>query len=108
MVLPILSELSLNVTCCALSSVRRDSLASQCYSKHGPPFASCVNLQAISANVLAITHAPRTSRSHSFAGQLAGLLHPGGELRFVELIVLVDVEVAHFLVLGLAGRHRTQ
>jgi len=35
-------------------------------------------------------------RSHSFAGQFAGLLHPSGELSFVELVVLVDVEVAHF------------
>jgi len=26
------------------------------------------------------THAPRTGPSQSFAGQLAGLLHPGGEL----------------------------
>jgi hypothetical protein len=46
-------------------------------------------------------------RSHAFAGQLARLLHPGDELRFVE-IALVDVEVAHFLVLGLTGRKRTQ
>src|SRR5437870_9883117 len=43
-----------------------------------------------------------TGRSHSFAGQLAGLLHPSGELSFVERVVLVDVEVAHFLWLGLA------
>jgi hypothetical protein len=43
-------------------------------------------------------------RSQSFAGQLAGLLHPSGELSFVELLVLVDVEEAHFLLLGLAGR----
>jgi hypothetical protein len=42
-------------------------------------------------------------RSHSFAGQLAGLLHPSGELSFVELIVLMDVEVARVLALGLAG-----
>ncbi len=49
-----------------------------------------------------------TSRSHAFAGQLAGLLHPGRELSFVELVVLVDVEVAHLLVLGRAGRERTQ
>jgi hypothetical protein len=41
--------------------------------------------------------------SEGFTRQLAGLLHPGGELSFVELVVLVDVEVAHFLVLGLAG-----
>src|SRR5437870_8545359 len=53
-------------------------------------------------------HAPRTGRSHSFAGQLAGLLHPSGELSFVELVVLVDVEVAHFLLFGLAGGNRTQ
>src|SRR5581483_3535435 len=32
--------------------------------------------------------------SHSSAGQLAGLLHPVGRLSFVELVVLVDVEVA--------------
>src|SRR4051812_18076368 len=36
-----------------------------------------------------------TSNSHPFAGQLAGLLHPGGELSFVDLLVFVDVEVAH-------------
>ena len=44
-----------------------------------------------------------TGRSHSFAGQLAGLLHPIGELSFVELVVLMDVEVAHFLLFGFAG-----
>jgi len=46
-------------------------------------------------------------RSHSFARQLAGF-HPSGELNFVELVVLADVEVAHFLLLGLAGGDRTQ
>ena len=50
----------------------------------------------------------RARQSHSRAGQPAGLLHPGGELRLVELVVLVDVEVAHVLVLGLAGRDGTQ
>src|SRR5947207_13272363 len=49
-----------------------------------------------------------TSRSHSFAGQKARLLHPSGELRFVELVVLVDIEVAPLFALGLAGRDRTQ
>src|SRR5205823_5803540 len=49
-----------------------------------------------------------TFPSHSLAGQLAGLLHPSGELSFVELVVLVDVEVAHFLLLGLPGGDRTQ
>jgi hypothetical protein len=30
------------------------------------------------------------------------LLHPSGELSFVELVVLLDVEVARVLTLGLA------
>ena len=47
-----------------------------------------------------------TSRSHVFAGQLAGLLHPGGELRFVVLLVLVDVEGARSLLLDLVGGDR--
>src|SRR5262249_11639847 len=51
---------------------------------------------------------PASARSHSFAGQLARLVHPGGELRFVEPVVLMDVEVARVLALGLAGRERTQ
>ena len=46
---------------------------------------------------------PRTGRSHSFAGQLAGLLHPSGELSFVELVVLMDVEVARSLSLDSPG-----
>src|SRR5260370_14638365 len=54
------------------------------------------------------THAPRTGRSKSFAGQLAGLFHPSGELSFVDLVVLMDVEVARVLALGLAGGDRTQ
>src|SRR5205823_9713495 len=49
-----------------------------------------------------------TSRSHSFAGQKARLLHPIGELSFVELVVLVDVEVAPVLALGLTGWDRAQ
>src|SRR5262245_4140791 len=47
-------------------------------------------------------------RSHSFAGYLAGLLHPFGELSFVELVVLVDIQIADFLLLGLAGWERSQ
>src|SRR6266849_3572867 len=54
------------------------------------------------------THAAYTGRSHAFARQLAGLLHPSGELSFVELVVFMDVEVARVLALGLAGRDRTQ
>src|SRR6476620_2738695 len=49
-----------------------------------------------------------SSLSHSYTRQLAGLLHPGGELSFVEFGVLVDVEVADFLLLGFAGRERMQ
>src|SRR5688572_3436756 len=45
--------------------------------------------------------------SQPLAGQSARLLHPIDELRFVEL-AFTDIEVAHFLVLGFAGRHRTQ
>ena len=48
-------------------------------------------------------HASRADGSHLFAGQEARLLDPGGELSFVELVVFVDVEVAHFFLLGLAG-----
>ena len=47
-------------------------------------------------------------RSHFLPRQPAGLLHPGGELRFIKLVVFVDVEVAHFLLLGLAGREGAQ
>src|SRR4030081_3848130 len=50
----------------------------------------------------------QAGRSHSSAGQLAGLLHPSGELSFVELVVLMDVEVARVLALGLAGGNRAQ
>jgi hypothetical protein len=36
------------------------------------------------------------------------LLYPINELSFIELVVLVDVEIPHVLVLGLARRERTQ
>ena len=42
------------------------------------------------------------------AGQLRCLPNPSGHQLLVELVVLVDVEVAHFLVLGLAWGKRTQ
>ena len=48
-------------------------------------------------------HAPRTGGSHLFAGQLAGFLHPSGDLSFVELVVLVDVRIAHFFCLDSPG-----
>jgi hypothetical protein len=37
--------------------------------------------------------------SHAFAGQLAGLPDPLGELLFVEPLILVNVQVAHGLLL---------
>ena len=46
--------------------------------------------------------------SEDLTRQLAGLLHPVRELGLVELVVLVDVEVAHVLLLGLARRDRAQ
>src|SRR5438093_3184003 len=42
------------------------------------------------------------------AGDGGRLLDPGRQLLLLELVVLVDVEVAHFLLLGLAGGERTQ
>src|SRR5512145_1134425 len=42
------------------------------------------------------------------AGQPAGLLHPTCESIFVDRVVFVDVEVAHVLVLRLAGWKRTK
>src|ERR1700730_2026972 len=51
---------------------------------------------------------PQDSRLRNPAGQRGGLLYPRRHLRLVELVVLMDVEVARFLVLGLAGGDRTQ
>src|ERR1700694_2466078 len=51
---------------------------------------------------------PQDGRLRNPAGQRGGLLHPRRHLRLVELVVLMDVEVAHFLVLGLAGGDRTE
>ena len=42
------------------------------------------------------------------AGQLRCLPNPARHELLVDLVVLVDVEVAHVLVLGLAGEERTQ
>src|SRR5262249_2040049 len=45
---------------------------------------------------------------HAFAGQPAGLLHPRGELRFVDLFAFMDIEIAHILLFGRARRERVQ
>ena len=50
------------------------------------------------------THAAyRIDHSHLWAGQLAGLRYPSGELNFVELLLLLNIEVAQFVLLGLPG-----
>jgi hypothetical protein len=54
------------------------------------------------------TQAPRDFPLTCARRTIGWLASPSGELSFVELAVLVDVEVAHFLVLGCAGRDRTQ
>src|SRR5690606_38271390 len=43
-----------------------------------------------------------------FARQPARLLYPGRELRVVELVVLIDVEIARFVALGFDGWDRAQ
>src|SRR5438270_510288 len=53
-------------------------------------------------------HGLRTGGWQLFAGRLAGLIHAGRERSFVELVALVDGEIAHFCLLGLARRERTQ
>src|SRR5215217_8777623 len=69
---------------------------------------------AILASICSAAEAPLVSgvsffmarscdRSHLLAGQAAGLLHPVGELRFIEVVARADVEIAHVL---LFGRHR--
>src|SRR5215510_4731561 len=84
-------------------------LASISREGDSPPFSSFAPLLLFFMVVVAFfIIVPRTGRSHSFAGQLARLLHPSGELSFVELVVLLDVEVARVLARGLAGGERTQ
>lgn len=51
---------------------------------------------------------PNIHCSRQPAGQLAGLFYPTCELGFVEFVVFVDVEVADFFLLGLAGWDRAQ
>jgi hypothetical protein len=59
----------------------------------GSSFAvAFVGLRADDLATAYATHAPRTGRSHSFAGQHGRLLHPIRELRFVELVVFAYVE----------------
>ena len=47
-----------------------------------------------------------TRRSHASAGQIGRLLHPSCELSFVELVVLMDVEVSVSWLLDAAGGTR--
>src|SRR3712207_8283956 len=46
----------------------------------------------------------RSCRSHLLARQVAGLLDPGDKLTFVEIVALVNIEVAQLGVLRFLGR----
>src|SRR5690606_40185321 len=71
-------------------------------SRRGPRYTGrCVAMGSSASLVLA-------SGSHLLSRQLAGLLHPVRELGFVQLVVLVDVEVADLFVFLLHGRRRPQ
>src|SRR5438445_6009636 len=83
-------------------------LASISREGESPAFSSVAPLFVFFMVLLLSSWSLSPGRSHSFAGQLTGLLHPGGELSFVELIVLMDVEVAGVPALGLTGRDGTQ
>ena len=78
------------------------------YRKHVHPRASAPGLAEHHGQLRPARGSQALTRLQTFAGQLTGLLQPSGELGFVEPVVLVDVEVTHFLVLGLAGREGTQ
>lgn len=52
--------------------------------------------------------ATRPLESQLLSRQFTRLLHPLDDLFLVELVVLADVQVAHLLLLGLAGRERTE
>src|SRR5436190_23678892 len=57
------------------------------------------------------TREPRDDASRSRrekAGQRGGLLHPVHQLRLVELVALMDVDVARVLALAGTGRDRSQ
>src|SRR5438128_10762004 len=51
---------------------------------------------------------PQDGRLRNPAGQRGGLLHPRRHLRLVELVALVDVDVARVLALAGTGRDRSQ
>jgi hypothetical protein len=53
------------------------------------------------------THLAHAAYIHSPVDWLA-CFTPSGELSFAELVVLVDVQVLHFLELGLSGGERTK
>src|SRR3546814_13989638 len=48
------------------------------------------------------------SSSHFLAGQRRGLLHPVGERRFVDLVVLMDMEIARIAAFRRDRRHRIE
>jgi hypothetical protein len=83
----------------------------ECDKHHVKIIVSNVMLSNVKNPMPTFSTTPRLTvftrgRSHSYTGQLAGLLYPSDELSFIESVVLVDVEVAHFLVFGLAEGNR--
>src|SRR3546814_18034022 len=55
-----------------------------------------------------IASAAIASSSHFLAGQRRGLLHPVGERRFVDLVVLMDMEIARIAAFRRDRRHRIE
>ncbi|EGE56530.1 hypothetical protein RHECNPAF_6420079 [Rhizobium etli CNPAF512] len=67
---------------------------------------------AVTFFMIVSLHWPQMSvtslRSHPLSGQSAGLFHPVGELGFIDLVILADVEVTHVFLLGSARRRRIE
>src|SRR3546814_16755766 len=55
-----------------------------------------------------IASAAIASSSHFLAGQRRGLLHPVGERGFVDLVVLMDMEIARIAAFRRDRRHRIE
>src|SRR3546814_17925718 len=72
-------------------------------------FASVSPRQSPSPLIFAsIASAAIASSSHFLAGQRRGLLHPVGERRFVDLVVLMDMEIARIAAFRRDRRHRIE
>src|SRR3546814_17092449 len=70
-------------------------------------FASVSPRQSPSPAIFAsISSAAIASSSHLLAGQRRGLFHPAGERRLVDLVVLLDMEIARVAAFRSDRRHR--